>query len=54
MFKFISYFNELLVLYYQVEDDRVLLFLCKLQNKSWYPELENGLDIAEEEGATGQ
>ncbi|WAR24797.1 hypothetical protein MAR_038466 [Mya arenaria] len=35
--------------YHEVEDDRVLLFLRKLQNKSWYPELDNGLETAEEE-----
>ncbi|KAL4235883.1 hypothetical protein ACF0H5_004272 [Mactra antiquata] len=35
--------------YDEVDDDRVLLFLCKKQNKSWYPELDNGLETAEDE-----
>ena len=35
--------------YHKVEDDRVLLFLSKKQDKSWYPELESGLETAEEE-----
>lgn len=33
----------------QVEEDRVLLFLNKAQDRSWYPELESGLETAEEE-----
>lgn len=36
-------------LFLQVEEDRVLLFLSKKQDKSWYPELESGLETAEEE-----
>ncbi|KAH3831939.1 uncharacterized protein LOC127879191 [Dreissena polymorpha] len=35
--------------YYKADEDRLLLFLCKLQNKSWYPELDNGLDLEDEE-----
>ena len=34
---------------YQPEDDRVLLFLKKEDNKSWYPELSDGLETEEEE-----
>ncbi|XP_062576756.1 uncharacterized protein LOC134238649 [Saccostrea cucullata] len=34
----------------QVEDGRVILYLNKLENKSWYPELESGLETEEEEG----
>jgi hypothetical protein len=37
----------------QVDEDRVLLFLSKKQNKSWYPELDNGLETAEEEEEEG-
>ena len=33
----------------QVDDDRVLVFLCKRQDKSWYPEVQNGLETAEED-----
>jgi len=36
-------------LFLQVEDDRVLLYLCKADKSSWYPELESGLETAEEE-----
>lgn len=36
-------------LYLQAEEDRVLLFLSKTQDKSWYPELESGLETAEDE-----
>ncbi|KAK3090528.1 hypothetical protein FSP39_012511 [Pinctada imbricata] len=35
--------------YYEVDEDRVLLFLKKNEDKSWYPELESGLETAEEE-----
>ncbi|XP_052087812.1 uncharacterized protein LOC127724762 [Mytilus californianus] len=35
--------------YFKAEEDRVLLFLSKTQDKSWYPELESGLETAEEE-----
>lgn len=44
-------FNHVLILS-QVEEDRVLLFLSKKQNKSWYPELDNGLETAEDEEPT--
>ncbi|XP_061182418.1 uncharacterized protein LOC133190747 [Saccostrea echinata] len=36
--------------YMEVEDDRVILYLNKQENKSWYPELESGLETEEEEG----
>ena len=42
-----TYSEDLAV--FQVDEDRVLLYLCKKQNKSWYPELDNGLETAEEE-----
>ncbi|CAG2209541.1 Interleukin-1 receptor-associated kinase 1-binding protein 1 [Mytilus edulis] len=35
--------------YFKAEEDRVLLFLSKTQDKSWYPELESGLETAEDE-----
>ena len=37
------------VVTFQVDDDRILLYLCKRQDKSWYPELDDGLETAEEE-----
>ena len=37
------------LLIFQLDDDRILLYLCKRQDKSWYPELDNGLETAEEE-----
>ncbi|XP_060576740.1 uncharacterized protein LOC132734058, partial [Ruditapes philippinarum] len=39
--------------YHEVDEDRVLLFLSKKQNKSWHPELENGLETAKEEEEEG-
>jgi len=39
----------LFIVLFQVEDNRVLLYLNKRQNKSWYPHLQNGLETAEEE-----
>ncbi|KAL5015702.1 hypothetical protein ScPMuIL_005291 [Solemya velum] len=32
--------------YYEAEDDRILLFLCKKEDVSWYPELHAGLETA--------
>nr|XP_022319364.1 uncharacterized protein LOC111122098 [Crassostrea virginica] len=36
--------------YMEVEDDRVVLYLNKKEDRSWYPELESGLETEEEEG----
>ncbi|KAJ8306609.1 hypothetical protein KUTeg_017154 [Tegillarca granosa] len=50
-----SYFelknSEVLVsfLLAQPDEDRVLLFLNKKQDKSWYPEMESGLEMEEED-----
>ena len=33
----------------QVDDDRVVVFLKKKEDKSWYPEMDSGLETAEEE-----
>ncbi|XP_048763264.2 uncharacterized protein LOC125671532 [Ostrea edulis] len=35
--------------YMEVEDDRLVLYLKKKENKSWYPELESGLETQEDE-----
>ncbi|KAK3581928.1 hypothetical protein CHS0354_037602 [Potamilus streckersoni] len=35
--------------YIKIEDNRILVFLKKLEDRSWYPELDAGLETAEEE-----
>ncbi|XP_064607350.1 uncharacterized protein LOC135471870 [Liolophura sinensis] len=35
--------------YVEPDKDRVLLFLHKSEDKSWYPELENGLEMEEDQ-----
>ncbi|XP_033738637.1 uncharacterized protein LOC117326121 [Pecten maximus] len=35
--------------YFEVDTDRILLFLCKADDSSWYPELDEGLETEEEE-----
>ncbi|XP_069127266.1 uncharacterized protein [Argopecten irradians] len=35
--------------YFEADTDRILLFLCKADDSSWYPELDNGLETEEEE-----
>ncbi|KAL3867643.1 hypothetical protein ACJMK2_040517 [Sinanodonta woodiana] len=34
--------------YIKIDDSRILVFLKKLEDRSWYPELETGLETAEE------